>query len=157
MKDRAFFELKKEFFRRLTNFDVFNIEDIYLCSPMQEDMLACQTQDSSLFSLKVVMKIGSASRVPINVQDLAEAWNIVIQRHSILRTFFFFSRPNHAPLQVVLRCADAQVKVLDSLKGAISIDDLNTQGFIPSHRLILSQFFSEVKCLLQVNHALTDG
>ncbi len=137
-------------------YDLSNIKDIYPCSSIQEEMLKHQGGDSSLFMLDVVMDISSVSGTAIDVRKLKDAWNTVIQRHDILRTFFIAFGRDHLPVQVVLHSVDDQIEIVGSLEDA-KLGPVSKSNHPPHHLLISQSAPGSVQCLLRISHALTDG
>ena len=136
--------------------NISNVKDIYPCSSMQEDMLKSQGQDSSLFVLDLVVEMSSTSGMPIDVCKLEDAWNTVIQRHDILRTFFTKVGENHSLVQVVLYSVSGQVDFVGSLEDA-KPGQVSTSNTPPHHLSISRSAAGGVQCLLRISHALTDG
>ena len=148
--------LMKNLSSSLEDNDFSNIKDIYPCSPIQEDMLRYQGGDSSLFMLDIVMEISSVPGTTVNVRRLKYAWNAVVQRHDILRTFFFAFGRDHFPVQVVLYSVEGEVEIVGSLEDA-KLGPVSKWN-CPPHRLSITQSATgSVRCLLRISHALTDG
>lgn len=77
-----------------------NIESIYLLSPMQQGMLfhtLLAPQSGAYFEQRVLTLAGN-----LNEAALQQAWQWMIDRHAVLRTFFVW-KGQERPLQVVLR------------------------------------------------------
>ena len=77
-----------------------NIEDIYPLSPMQEGMLF-----HSLFALHTGVYVEQQSwrfAGPLNILAFKQAWQLVLDRHQILRTAFVHENRDK-PLQFVRR------------------------------------------------------
>jgi hypothetical protein len=89
-----------------------NIESIYPLSPMQQGMLfhSLYAPESGVYVEQTVFSL----RGNINVSAFESAWQKVVDRHSVLRTFFVWeNRPT--PLQVVLKQVDLPLNHLDWL------------------------------------------
>ncbi|MUG94912.1 non-ribosomal peptide synthetase [Scytonema sp. UIC 10036] len=112
-----------------------NIEDIYELTPLQKGVLfhCLYENESQLYFFQIVYNIHSS----INADIFEKAWQIVIDRHTILRTGFYWEEIEN-PLQVVYK----QVKVplthydwrhLDRVEQGNQlqsfIDDDRKQGF----------------------------
>ncbi|AOX02680.1 hypothetical protein BJP34_27455 [Moorena producens PAL-8-15-08-1] len=77
-----------------------NVSEIYPLSPMQQGMLfhSLYAPDSGVYFEQMTFKI----KGNLNVEALRKSWQLVVDRYSILRTFFVWeNRPT--PLQVVLK------------------------------------------------------
>src|SRR5579885_844043 len=87
-----------------------NVEDIYALSPVQEGVLFhtlyAATPSMYTSQMSFIVK-GALSRAAFH-----EAWNMAIQRHSILRTAVIYDH-GQKPLQVVYRHVDTPIVVLD--------------------------------------------
>lgn len=77
-----------------------NIEDIYPLSPLQQGMLfhTLYAPESEVY----FEQLSCALRGALDIDALRRAWQIVIERHTILRTAFFWER-REKPLQVARR------------------------------------------------------
>ena len=75
-----------------------NIESIYPLSPMQEGMLfhSIDGQESKVYVVVLYFSLRGA----LNVHAFKRAWQIILERHSILRTFFVWNN-RKTPLQIV--------------------------------------------------------
>ncbi|KKK14147.1 hypothetical protein AOCH_000823 [Aspergillus ochraceoroseus] len=133
-----------------------NVEDIYPCSSMQLHILQYQSHNSRLFSLELTFEIGSNTASPIDPERLAEAWERIVNRHSILRTVFVQPGANNTPVQVVLRTIANTVSIRDPLDPVEESPSTIPHGRLP--RLTIFALPSgAVSCELQISHALTDG
>lgn len=86
-----------------------NIEDVYPATPMQEGLVFHGMADAeyNLYLTQQQFEIGS----DLNLENLKEAWNHLIRRHSILRTAF--SVTHQGMYQVVLAEAAMEFRELD--------------------------------------------
>ena len=80
--------------------DKENIESIYPLSPMQEGMLFHSIYDKESNVYVVVMHFSLHGA--LNVSAFRRAWQKVIDRHAVLRTFFIWKN-RETPLQIVPR------------------------------------------------------
>src|SRR5262245_7554472 len=87
-----------------------NIESIYELSPMQQGMLfhSLRSPQSGMY----VEQLSCALRGPLDVRAFEQAWQQVVNRHSALRTSFYWKETDK-PLQVVQRGAQAPLDVQD--------------------------------------------
>ena len=77
-----------------------NIESIYALSPMQQGMLfhSLYAPESGVYVTQIILNL--ASKVDAAIME--RAWQQVIDRHSIFRTFFVWEN-RQTPLQIVLK------------------------------------------------------
>ncbi|NNC54533.1 MAG: hypothetical protein HKO07_02290, partial [Pseudomonadales bacterium] len=87
-----------------------NVEDIYPVSPMQEVMLLHTMSRRGNDSL--LNQIVFVSNGKFNVAAFEDAWQLVIQRHPMLRTTFIVDKVK-APLQVVRKTVTLKWDVAD--------------------------------------------
>jgi amino acid adenylation domain-containing protein/non-ribosomal peptide synthase protein (TIGR01720 family) len=75
------------------------IEDVYELTPLQHGLLfhTLRSPDSGVYFEQLVCRV----RGQLNVEAFKHAWELVIQRHAVLRTAFFW-QGLHKPLQVVV-------------------------------------------------------
>nr|AGZ05276.1 McyB [Nostoc sp. 152] len=80
-----------------------NVESIYPLSPMQQGMLfhSIYAPDSGVYCTQTLITICGA----INVVAFKQAWEKVVERHSVLRTLFLWEK-RQQPLQVVRKQVD---------------------------------------------------
>ncbi|KAM3078786.1 hypothetical protein ACMFMF_003718 [Clarireedia jacksonii] len=150
-------ELHTELSQRLGKPASLLIEDMYQCSPMQEEMMASQASDPVNFSLKhaIQLRVGEACS---DIKRLSEAWDVVVQRHSILRTFFHHPLGSKRPIQVVLRSLKAPIEVVPSWYAAFSTDISGLSMAIPPHQVsIYRNSAKSVIFVLKISHAIIDG
>ncbi|MFK0730318.1 MAG: condensation domain-containing protein, partial [Gloeotrichia echinulata HAB0833] len=86
------------------------IESIYQLSPMQQGMLfhSLYAPESGVYFQQMTLSLQG----DINITAFASAWQKVVDRYSILRTFFVW-QARQTPLQVVLKQVDLPWKNLD--------------------------------------------
>ncbi|AOX02926.1 hypothetical protein BJP34_28900 [Moorena producens PAL-8-15-08-1] len=86
----------------LTLINSRNLESIYPLSPMQEGMLfeSLYAPESGVYVEQLLLKIS-----PLQVDIWEQAWQQVVQRHSVLGTFIIWEHRQQA-LQVVLKDVD---------------------------------------------------
>lgn len=69
--------------------DVDDIEDIYPCTPVQDEVLLCQQKVPDCYGVSSMLKISEEGKPAIQVlQRIEWVWGQLIQRHSSLRTVF---------------------------------------------------------------------
>jgi amino acid adenylation domain-containing protein/non-ribosomal peptide synthase protein (TIGR01720 family) len=142
-----------------------NIDDIYELSPMQQGMLfhTLYSPDSGVyFEQRSCLLQGN-----LNVAAFQEAWQLVIKRHPVLRTGFYWEEVEK-PLQVVYKTVDLPWIIEDwrnteqktKLEAFLLADQ--TQGFnlneAPLMRCALLRFEEDVyRFVWSHHHLLMDG
>jgi len=146
---------------RLLGSESYRVESIQPCSPIQDDFLASQSTNPSLYQCCFVLRfVGNVADHPVKARRLGEAWKSVVQRHSILRTIFVdsISRPGQFE-QVVLGGYEPAIEYEEG--EVLTFISHSPPTFQPSkvaHRLQLAQTsYNEVFLRLDINHALVDG
>ena len=138
------------------------VEDIYPCSPMQRSMFLSQARGSKCYQPVMVWKAkATIDSMPVDLARLGRAWQLVIDRNSILRTCVM-KFDKHA-VQVVLGKYQADTVIVDKdgidkvlpLSESLSHFDQTTR---PMHRLHLCPLSDGmVLCRLEISHILIDG
>ncbi|KAI1626476.1 hypothetical protein EDD37DRAFT_349340 [Exophiala viscosa] len=140
-----------------------SIEDIYVCSPMQQGILLSQNRLQGAYRIQIIVEVLSTSKSRIDVEKLGEAWQFVVDRHQALRTVFIQKISQRPYDQLVLKKHAARVAFIEaSAENAVShLHSL--QGFDyaapkPAHCLtILKASSGRVFAKLEISHALVDG
>ncbi|KAL2783280.1 hypothetical protein BJX66DRAFT_345079 [Aspergillus keveii] len=144
------------------------VEDVYPCSSMQEGILFSQLRDSSAYMLHTIFNIrDNRDNQPINIPRLRKAWQLVINRHSILRTVFVDSNSMNGSFdQVVLKHLHANLvelecddtNVLQQL-NKVSLEETNRKRALKQlHQLTVCKTSTgTVVMKLEMNHAIIDG
>jgi amino acid adenylation domain-containing protein/non-ribosomal peptide synthase protein (TIGR01720 family) len=141
-----------------------NVEDIYPCSPIQKGMLLSQKQSPDIYQFNLICEISSQAGSGIHLSKLQDAWEMVVARHSILRSRIIeWPVGSNSVYQVVLRqvsprprlffCQfdDNQFTDKDTANGGIE-----APGF--SHELRVCQTPDQRVFLNpMMNHVFTDG
>lgn len=136
---------------------ISNVADVYPCSSMQIHMLEYQSRNPDLFSLQLNFEIVSKTAISVKLSQLEEAWERVVNRHSILRTLFVKIDESSTPIQVVLRSIGNAAQIHDPLNSHTA-ESLSSIQHNHLHVLKMSALPSgAVSCELKINHALTDG
>ncbi|KAL4748184.1 hypothetical protein BDW72DRAFT_196020 [Aspergillus terricola var. indicus] len=141
------------------------IESIYHCSPIQQGILMSQIKDDTTYQVRQAGEIRAVDSSSVDINRLLRAWQLVVQRHSILRTFFVPS-PSGQELfyQVVLKRYTPTTPVLQSRNS----DDFlaHFEGSErpkygpgqPPYQLTLAQASTgQVYAQVDVNHVLMDA
>lgn len=144
------------------------VEDIYPCSAVQEGILISQLRDPDLYNFHFVMKVkhGDPGH-QVNGRLLGEAWQMVVDRHGALRTFFTDSVCDDETFdQVVLKNANSGVRLVEcddedvtkTLQSTTLREKNRTRNPPSPHQLtICSTTKGNVFIKLEMNHAVVDG
>ncbi|EFQ97050.1 hypothetical protein MGYG_00094 [Nannizzia gypsea CBS 118893] len=142
-----------------------DVEDVYMISPMQRGILISQLKDPKKYAYHSVFEVKSNKRGHrIDLQQLEAAWQVVVRRHSALRTVFIDSvSGNNLMDQVVLKQFHARTLLREpsneDYNAAIeNLEPLDYTEKQPPHRMTLCQTPSgRVVCKLEISHAVSDG
>jgi hypothetical protein len=109
-----------------------NIEDIYPLSPIQHGMLfhCLHSSEMQLYHVQIV----STFNGDLNVTAFKHAWQQVVNRHTILRTSFYWEELDK-PLQVVHRQVQVPVEYQDWQKLTPLKREERLKSFLESDRL----------------------
>lgn len=143
-----------------------NIEDVYPCSPIQQGILISQAKSPGTYQIRHSCEVRSPDpSLPIDMQQLVKAWQVVINRHPILRTIFIES-------QVRAGCFDQLVlkSWIPRIETGLLSDEETPQSHIdevprweyetgkPCHRLmVFSTTDTRLHILFEISHALVDA
>ena len=140
-----------------------NVEDLLVCSPMQQGMLLSATKDNAMYKNEFIEEaIATKQRSLIDPDRLDMAWRSVVQRHQILRTVFV-EHPSQdgSVAQLVLKDHAPLIRRVhyDDLVDFEQSDESVSHGTnVPPHCLTICETSDEKIFLkLDVTHALTDG
>lgn len=140
-----------------------SVQGVYPCTPLQEAMLAAESDVDSAYFNHLLLRVNS------DIEGLKKAWIQMIQRHGILRTCFRQTNdPRFAYAQVVLETATLPWASVET-----SSDNLNTDvtrkksdfehrspvnGDLPySVTVFKDSVTHSTHLLLSIHHALYDG
>ena len=87
-----------------------NIEDIFELSPLQEGMLFHSIVDSA--SSAYIIRSSFDIKMLLDIQHIENALKLLMLRHSVLRTNFFYEKVEK-PRQIVLKERKTDLKVID--------------------------------------------
>ncbi|PVH81870.1 nonribosomal peptide synthase [Cadophora sp. DSE1049] len=139
------------------------VEDVYPSSPVQQGMLLAQLKSPELYAYCSIFEARTNDGQEVDARHLAEAWQAVVDQHSVLRTIFIESIC-HEGLndQVVLKdktarvawleCSHSEVKHVFSNQSPINFRDMQ-----PPHRLSFCKTDRGLFCKLEVSHTICDG
>ncbi|PSN72225.1 acetyl-CoA synthetase-like protein [Corynespora cassiicola Philippines] len=143
-----------------------DIEDIYPASPMQQGMLLSQMKNPELYAYHCIFEVRSTDpHCLVDPRKIAEAWQVVVQRHSALRTVFIESLSKTTLMdQVVFKdrsgriswlmdCPDSEVAEMLRAQPTVDYREFNT-----AHRLTIAKTTSKkIWVKMELNHAVVDG
>ncbi|MBX9258921.1 non-ribosomal peptide synthase/polyketide synthase, partial [Desmonostoc muscorum CCALA 125] len=113
-----------------------NIEDIYTLSAMQEGMLfeSLYAPDSGVYFQQVI----STFNGNLDLESFLQAWQQVVEKHSIFRTGFVWESLNQ-PIQIVYRQVEVSVETLDWRELSAQEQQQKLETFLDEQRLISFQ------------------
>lgn len=142
-----------------------DVQDIYGCSSMQQGLLLSQIKNSGQYMFHTIFAVNPASPGScVSPERLASAWQVVVQKHSSLRTVFIESLSRDGLTdQAVLKKAPARIELLQA-DAATAVEALKCRDSIifadsqPHHRLTICETNSKnLFCKLELSHAICDG
>ncbi|OJJ08464.1 hypothetical protein ASPVEDRAFT_77120 [Aspergillus versicolor CBS 583.65] len=140
------------------------VVDAYPVSPIQEGMLLSQAKDAGSYLSYLAWTMRSRDGKPIDVSRAMQAWQEVVDKHSILRTVFRASPCGDGTThQLVLQGWRATVVALppspqDPWTRLRSHRRSSFPRAHPEHRLLFTEApDGSVACLLEISHTLLDG
>lgn len=145
---------------------ISDIEDIYPASPMQQGLLMAQMKDPDLYMYHAILEIQSADpKQSIDPRKVAEAWQVVVQRHSALRTIFIDSlAKDGSKNQVVLKNKPGRVVFvvdIDDVDVAATLhkqQGIDARELTPPHRMTICKTkTNKVWIKIELSHAINDG
>ncbi|KAL5437004.1 hypothetical protein PMIN07_006815 [Paraphaeosphaeria minitans] len=149
-----------------TGTTIDEIEDVYPASPMQQGMLLSQLKNPELYSYHCILEIKStAATQQVNPRKIAEAWQVVVQRHPILRTVFVDSISKTGLMdQVVFKERPGRITWIADCDTEDVARFLRNQPLIDfrefncPHRLtIFTTKANSIWAKLEMSHAICDG
>lgn len=156
---------------RLGISSVSQVEDVYICSPMQESIILARTRFPGSYDIKKVMMLESVDPAMLTAEHIQAAWQKVVNRHQALRTVVIDAIPGipgeaifH---QVVLKQYTPEVVQVkyDGAPTSASISSFlqNIAGpvyerFRPEHKLSVCQAAGgRSYIMVDVSHGIVDG
>ena len=139
-----------------------SVEDVYPCTPLQEQMLNANQHDSRLYIVRSIWEVTLQDGVPFDPVRFEAAWVEVVRRHDVLRTRFV-AGSDSGHYQVVLREPTIDVNIWRNERSASTTILLQRPSLLmdPSkcpHRWDLSVAKNgHVSAQLQISHAIIDG
>jgi amino acid adenylation domain-containing protein/non-ribosomal peptide synthase protein (TIGR01720 family) len=145
---------------------ISDIEDVYPASPMQQGLLLAQMKHPEFYMYHAILEIQCTDpSQQVDPRRVAEAWQVVVHRHPILRTIFIDSLARDGSKnQIVLKskpgrshfisdCVDANVvATLRELPG------IDSRELLPPHQMTICKTKSgKVWIKLELSHVINDG
>ncbi|KAG5930353.1 NRPS protein, partial [Claviceps africana] len=144
-----------------------SVSEVYPCLPMVDGMLLSQIRDPEAYkTLHAYEMRHHPGQRPLDVNQLAEAWQAVIARHPALRSVFFGGvGKTTAFSQVILESYHGEVIVLEAktkIEAVALIRQLpavDYQQLKPPHRLVLCRTLDDgaIICQIEMSHTIVDG
>ena len=108
-----------------------NVEDIYPLSPMQQGMLfhSLYAPSSGVYFEQICCTLTAN----LNVQAFKQAWQKIVERHSIFRTVFIWESLSQ-PVQVVYRQLQVTVETHDWRELSVEQQQQQLEVFLHSQR-----------------------
>ncbi|MBF0377028.1 MAG: amino acid adenylation domain-containing protein, partial [Desulfamplus sp.] len=143
-----------------------DIQDIYPLTPMQENMLFSRLYDSD--STAYFEQFSFTLKGDVNLKRFEDTWNIVSQRHDIIRTSFIYKGVPR-PLQVVRRIRPiewhyedwSQIKDKEARLEAFKIEERQRGFLLDSDTLMRMNIFKlepfRYAAVWSFHHILMDG
>ncbi|KAL3421676.1 hypothetical protein PVAG01_05832 [Phlyctema vagabunda] len=160
----------KDKLNQINKIDVSNVEDAYPCSPMQQGMLLSKARMTGEYNTSIVYEVQSSSIGSLSLENLQNAWQDVVNRHAVLRTFFIESVSQSGSFdQVVLHDYDvsqtvrilpeADIDKMEDIKQVFHESRPEPYAdFVPPHNLtIFRTKRGRLFCRMNVEHTLVDG
>ena len=146
-----------------------DVEDVYPCSPLQHGILVSQAKNAGYYKTQFTFDAKTRTGTQLSIEHLKEAWQAVVDRHSILRTVFTNGvTPDGMFCQVVLKHVQADIVLVVSDGGESSqsheadsavSEHKTTKTQLPACRLVINDKNQGgvAECRLEISHALVDG
>ena len=142
---------------RITQDPLSDIENIYPCTPIQENMLMGNSIDKGSYICSFTARATtSGALASFDAQKWATAWSRVVEKHSSLRTVFVesTSRLGHFE-QVVLKKVTPRVDIISSGLEPVEVKFRSLE--VPCHLSITQEGPGRCLIVLTMSHAITDG
>ena len=109
-----------------------NVENIYKLTPLQSGMLFHVLYDASGTNPYVAQSVDEFTG-PLDLERLREAWQAVVDRHSVLRSAFVWEGLDE-PVQVVQRRVELPFEVLDWRSFPADVQEHRLEGLFSESR-----------------------
>ncbi|MCJ1378651.1 hypothetical protein MMC17_001750 [Xylographa soralifera] len=154
-------------FSKLGLSSVKEVEDVYICSSMQEGILLGQAKNPGSYEIRQIFRGQSNNSKALDDECLRESWQKLIDRNTSLRTVFADDISDDSSYhQVVLREVKANIKHIDYVGSGHEADVLSFLKALPFREDSWGPPYELVQCrlldgkfyfMLSINHALIDG
>ncbi|KAM0805972.1 nonribosomal peptide synthase Pes1 [Usnea florida] len=141
-----------------------DLQDVHGCSPMQQGLLLSQIKNTGQYMYQSIFSASLDGSARVDAGRLSRAWEMVVERHSMLRTVFMESVSQEGLMdQAVLKKTSPRIALLtsDTAMAVRLLQEQKPLGFTeaqPHHQMTICQESSgEVFCKLEMSHALCDG
>ncbi|KAL3421010.1 non-ribosomal peptide synthetase protein [Phlyctema vagabunda] len=140
--------------------DLSIIEDVFLCLPVQQEMLSSQKENEQFYRVQGVFRIVT-SLDTINMDRLEQAWQQLVARHSVLRSRFTDQVYHTLDMyQIVLKTVDFNISKFstDDAESAIELLNNTTLSSMtsPFGIAVCTTDDGQTFCKLEANHAIID-
>ncbi|KAG5996166.1 NRPS protein [Claviceps spartinae] len=160
-------ELQDRILPALISENESSIIDVYPCAPMVDGMLFSQIKDPEAYKTLLMYEMRHfPGKRPLDVSQLAKAWQAIIVRHPALRSVFFEGVDKiTAYSQAVLKSHQGEVVILEAQTKPEAValirklPQVNYQRRKPSHRLVLcgTEEDNSIICQIEMSHTIVDG
>ena len=143
-----------------------NVEDAYMCSPMQQGLLISSLQHPQYYRIRLPFEMTSSESCSLEPDRLQAAWQQLVDRHTILRTLTVEDACGDGLFrQIVLRSIVANVKIIRRPNPEMAREAIHShppfqhsKNEVPHELLICSSASTgRLHCLLSIHHVITDG
>lgn len=145
-----------------------DVEEVLPCSPIQQGILLSQLRSPDSYRMFQTFRLclnNDSTQQAVDVPRLMQAWRQLQARHSIMRTIFVESLPDHEGFhQVVLKSPEAKIllkvcpKESDPVQYLTEMATFTETPGLPPHRLIILQGADgSVYGRVETTHALVDA
>lgn len=145
---------------------IADVEDIYPSSPMQQGLLLAQMKQPELYMYHTILEVQTSNgSQAVDPRRVAEAWQVVVNRHPALRTVFIDSlAKNGSKDQVVLKNKAGRIRfitdcdVSDVAQKLRDLPGIDCRDSLPPHCLTICKTTAgSVWIKLELSHAINDG
>ncbi|ORY11754.1 nonribosomal peptide synthase [Clohesyomyces aquaticus] len=141
-----------------------DVEDLYPASPMQLGLLLSQLKQPDLYAYHCIFSVRPTNGHELDPQRLADAWQIVVHRHPMLRTVFINLRKTGVMDQAVLKDYPARVSWIHNCEDGDAAELLRRQSSVdyrgakPPHCFTICKTnMGRVWVKLEMSHTICDG
>lgn len=142
---------------QITQDPLADIDNIYPCTPIQDNMLMGNSLDSGAYMCSFTARASTLGAFEsIDAAKWATSWCRVVEKHSSLRTVFIESesRLGHFD-QVVLKKVTPRIDIISGVLEPVKVE---FQPFeVPHHLTITQEGYGRCLIVLTISHAITDG